>query len=132
MDAIGSAGIDEGQRIVDQFGHSVVAAARRAYTVPDVPACLERLGGDARVPGPSTYWIDALVQLQPEDAARLRRLHEPQAAAGAPEVVEGLRPLLPAGPWSRSAALDAALSQQGFVVRAFMSGDHLVLTALGQ
>lgn len=28
-----------------------LAAARRAYTVPDVPACLERLGGDARVPG---------------------------------------------------------------------------------
>lgn len=88
--------------------------------------------GDARVPGPSTYWIDALVQLQPEDAARLRRLHQPQADAALPEVVEGLRPLLPAGPWSRSAALDAALSQQGFVARAFLSGDHLVLTALGQ
>lgn len=88
--------------------------------------------GDARVPGPSTYWIDAVVQLQPEHAARLRQQHAPQPGHDAPDVVQALRPLLPPGPYARSAALDAALSQQGFVARAWLSGDHLVLVALGE
>jgi len=88
--------------------------------------------GDARVPGPSTYWIDAVVQLQPDNAAWLRRQYAVQPGSEAPDVVEGLRALLPAGPWGRSAALDAALSQQGFLAKAYLSGDQLVLVAIGQ
>ena len=87
--------------------------------------------GDARVPGPSTYWIDAVVTLQPEHATWLRRQYAVLPAGVAPEVVAGLRPL-PQGPWERSAALDAALSQQGFQGKALLSGDQLVLTALGE
>lgn len=90
--------------------------------------------GDARVPGPSTYWIDAVVTLQPEHAAALRRQFAvaPAAASESPDVVAGLRPHLPAGPWQRSGALDAALSQQGLPCRALFSGDRLVLMALGE
>ena len=90
--------------------------------------------GDARVPGPSTYWIDAVVTLQPEHATWLRRQYAvaPVAANQAPDVVAGLRPQLPAGPWQRSDALDAALSQQGFQGKALLCGDQLVLTALGE
>jgi hypothetical protein len=90
--------------------------------------------GDARVPGPSTYWIDAVLLLPPAHAAWLRGQYAVQAAVppGTPEVVAALRPLLPAGPWERSAALDVALSQQGFSVKAYLSADRLVLVALGE
>jgi hypothetical protein len=93
--------------------------------------------GDARVPGPSTYWIDAVVQLQGEHAAWLRKQYAvlPAPAGAAPDVVAGLRPQLqqlPQGAWESSAALDAALSQQGFVAKALLSGDQLVLVALGE
>ena len=90
--------------------------------------------GDARVPGPSTYWIDAVVMLQPEHAASLRRQYAvtPAAANESPDVVAGLRPHLPAGPWQRSDALDAALSQLAFPCKALLSGDQLVLMALGE
>lgn len=90
--------------------------------------------GDPRVPGPSTYWIDAIVVLNPEQAETLRRQYplQPAAADEVPGVVPAMHPLLPAGPWQTSAALDAALSQQGFSGRAHLSGNHLVLVALGQ
>ena len=99
---------------------------------PDGAQWMSGTMGDARVPGPSTYWIDALVRLQPDHAAWLRRQYPVQPGSDSPDVVGGLRPLLPAGPWSRSAALDAALSQQGFAAKAYLSGDQLVLVALGQ
>jgi hypothetical protein len=56
----------------------------------------------------------------------------PAAARLALDVVPGRRPQLPPGPWQRSAALDAALSRQGFLCQAFLRGDRLVLTALGE
>jgi hypothetical protein len=99
---------------------------------PDGVQWMSGTMGDPRVPGPSTYWIDAVVQLQPEHAAWLRRQYAVQPGGDRPDVVDGLRALLPAGPWSRSAALDAALSQQGFGGKAYLSGDRLVLVAMGQ
>ncbi len=90
--------------------------------------------GDSRVPGPSTYWIDAIVRLPAEQAATLRRQYalKTAAASNAPDVVSGLRELLPAPPWETSDALNNALSQQGFFVKAYLSADDLVLTAMGQ
>jgi hypothetical protein len=90
--------------------------------------------GSERVPGPTTYWIDAVLRLPAGQAASLGQQYGLKAAAGAerPEVVPALLEFLPKPPWRTSAALDEALSTQGFVVHAYVSGDDLVLVALGQ
>ncbi len=95
--------------------------------------------GDARVPGPSTYWIDAIVDLPADHAAWLRQTYglstasaQPHTPAPAPEVTAGLLPVLGPGPWQGSRELDAAFSQQGFVARAYLQGHRLVLVAVGQ
>lgn len=107
--------------------------------------------GDARVPGPSTYWIDVVADLPTDHAAWLRQTYALPSAAGnsgnsaaapplaamaltdgKPDVTPELRALLAAGGWQGSHPLDSALSQQGFVVRAFMREDRLVLLAVGQ
>jgi hypothetical protein len=103
--------------------------------------------GDSRVPGPSTYWIDAIVDLPPEHAAWLRQNYglpsagssatgsaataEPPTAA-IPNLTPALQALLAPGPWQSSRELNTALSQQGFLVRAYLQADRLVLVALGQ
>jgi hypothetical protein len=92
--------------------------------------------GDSRVPGPSTYWIDAVADLPAEHAAWLRQNYGLAAGSSATAAPAGLLPplqaLLAPGPWQSSRELDAALSQQGFVVRAHLQGDRLVLVAVGQ
>jgi hypothetical protein len=89
--------------------------------------------GDSQVPGPSTYWIDAVVRLQAEQAAALRRQYTlTTAAASNMPVAPSLREHLPRSPWESSNALNKALSQQGWSVKAYVSADDLVLTALGE
>lgn len=81
--------------------------------------------GDARVPGPSTYWIDAVVVLDEAGFAELRALADGEAdsssdsdsATGLPELDPGLDEALPAGPFVRSPALDDAFSQDGRVTQ---------------
>ncbi len=88
--------------------------------------------GDPRVPGPSTYWIDAVVELEPAAMESLR------AQAGttkpeSPDVVNELVPKFPAGPFSRSGALDAA-ARGSFLTRAWLpaTGNRLILSGMGQ
>lgn len=107
--------------------------------------------GDSRVPGPSTYWIDVIADLPADHVAWLRQTYALPALPGqgsgtssvpqtaqtlAPEVKPDLKPelstLLAPGGWQTSSALDAALSQQGFVVRAYLQGNRLVLATMGQ
>jgi hypothetical protein len=90
--------------------------------------------GDSRVPGPSTYWIDAIVRLPAEQAATLRHQYalKTTAASTAPDLAPGLREHLPRPPWEAGDALNSALSQQGWSVKAYLSADDLVLTALGE
>ncbi len=91
------------------------------------------LGGD-RAPGPSTYWIDAVVELEPATAAALQREHAPAAAQEPPDVVDELRPDLSASGLLASSSLSSAFSTPGFSARVWLdpSGHRLVLSARGQ
>jgi hypothetical protein len=87
--------------------------------------------GDA--PGPSTYWIDAVIEVEPEVADELRSTYAPQAVATVPDVVSGLRDKLPAGTLLSSDALDRAVAGGGFATDAYVAQDEpiVVLTAFG-
>jgi hypothetical protein len=89
------------------------------------------LGGDA--PGPSTYWIDAVVKVTPETAATLRAA-SPQPTTETPEVEDGVRSAVPAGRLLTSKALDALFAQGSFRATAYLAADSdtVVLVALGQ
>jgi hypothetical protein len=87
--------------------------------------------GDA--PGPSTYWIDAVVTLP---ADRVREWSEKYAATAdgrIPDVVDGLRPKLPTGPFLTSTALNKEFAGTSWTAAAYLdtTADRLVLTATG-
>ncbi|WP_344254827.1 hypothetical protein [Terrabacter carboxydivorans] len=86
-------------------------------------------------PGPSTYWIDAVVQLAPDSAAVLRAASPaPTPSGDAPDVEAGLRASLPSGPLLRSQTLDALFAEGSFRARAYLAADSdtVVLVARGQ
>lgn len=89
------------------------------------------LGGSA--PGPSTYWIDAVVRVTPETAATLRAA-SPEPTTETPDVEDGVRPALPSGQLLRSTSLDALFAEGSFRAKAYLSADSdtVVLVALGQ
>lgn len=89
------------------------------------------LGGEA--PGPSTYWIDAVVEVTPETAATLRAA-SPEPTTETPDVEDGVRPALPSGELLRSTSLDALFAQGSFRAKAYLAADSdtVVLVALGQ
>jgi hypothetical protein len=89
------------------------------------------LGGDA--PGPSTYWIDAVVKVTPETAATLRAT-SPEPTTETPAVEDGVRSALPTGQLLRSTALDALFAQGSVRAKAYLAADSdtVVLVALGQ
>jgi hypothetical protein len=60
-----------------------------------------------RSPGPTTYWIDAIVDLEPQRAEELRAT---ASNSGVPSVHDALRPHLPPGPFLAGPDLNAALS----------------------
>ncbi|GAA3011936.1 hypothetical protein [Actinokineospora diospyrosa] len=88
--------------------------------------------GDDRVPGPSTYWIDAIVTLPPSLVAKLSpNAHDDKAE---PAVVEGLQDQLPDGPYLTGPTLDDAFAAQGWSATAYLAKDAntVVLVAKGQ
>jgi hypothetical protein len=89
------------------------------------------LGSD-RVPGPSTYWIEAVVQLEPGAAHPLAEAHGATPVA-APGIDEALSPALTAGPWVAGDQLDGAFRAEGFSGRVFVDEQHdtLVLLVVG-
>lgn len=89
--------------------------------------------GRADVPGPSTYWIDAVVTLDPAAAGQLMTAHAPAAEGGTPDVVEGMRAELPDGPFLTGDALDVAFDHERWHVSAYLDADsgELVLVATG-
>ena len=88
---------------------------------------------DSSAPGPSTYWIDAVVQLSPETAATLRDASA-TATAETPQVEGGVRAAMPSGQLLRSSDLDALFAQGTFRAKAYLSAgsDTVVLVSLGQ
>ncbi len=88
--------------------------------------------GSGRAPGPTSYWIDAIVELTPETAATLRGLATETAESA--DIVEGLASRVPEGTLTRSAALDAAFAEGEWRAQAWMvdGTDVVVLAAKGQ
>ena len=87
--------------------------------------------GDPAVPGPSTYWIDAAVQVRPSVMQSL------QATAGltgtpAPDLPEAVHDAVPDGPWQTADALAAAFASPGFGTQVYLAPDDVVvLRAVG-
>ncbi|GAA3837963.1 hypothetical protein GCM10022243_00540 [Saccharothrix violaceirubra] len=88
--------------------------------------------GDDRVPGPSTYWIDAVVTLPEATLAEIDRGTREDTTP--PAVVEGLRDRLPGGPYLTGRSLDDAFTTATWSASAYRAKgtDVLVLVARGQ
>lgn len=89
--------------------------------------------GDPRVPGPSTYWIDAVVTLGADQVNALVAEHSPEPTRETPEVVDALVEHLPAGPFHTSEALDAAFQEGRWWARVYLDphARMVVLVATG-
>ncbi|RKT55820.1 hypothetical protein [Saccharothrix australiensis] len=87
--------------------------------------------GDA--PGPSTYWIDAVVTLPADEVRRLVAAHGPTAQGRSPEVVAGLRERVPAGPFLTGEAFDRAFTHERWTASAFLDerSGQVVVVATG-
>lgn len=90
--------------------------------------------GSERVPGPSLYWIDAVVTLEPATADRLRQAGSPADDGSSPQLVGEMGSELPSGTLTRSDALDDELSHDGWRVRGWLveGQDVLVIQTQGQ
>ncbi|WP_285507130.1 hypothetical protein [Actinokineospora sp. NBRC 105648] len=90
--------------------------------------------GDPDTPGPSTYWIDAVVKLTHTKATQLTTAYAPVAGDSKPEVVDGMAAHLPAGPFSTSPALDAAFKRDRWSASVYVDPrtDELVIVATGE
>ena len=67
--------------------------------------------GDSRNPGPSTYWIDAVLTLDDDQIDDLRAAYSPVSTGQTPSVVDGMKGHLPSGPFQASDTLDAAFKE---------------------
>lgn len=89
--------------------------------------------GSDRAPGPSTYWIDAVITLSESKFEELKSTYAPESAGKTPEVVDGLRAELPTGTFLTSDRLDQAFTHDKWFAKAYLVPDHrtLVLVATG-
>lgn len=90
------------------------------------------LGSD-RAPGPSTYWIDAVITLPEREIDELKSTYDPKSDGKTPDVVGGLRAELPAGTFLTGDRLDQAFAHDTWFAKAYLDPDHrtLVLVATG-
>ncbi len=91
--------------------------------------------GDDRVAGPSSYWIDAVVELPSDATESLLSRAGPMVEGDRPDVVPELQETLPDGPLLTSAALrDLVAGDSGWSVDVWLAPDtdRLVLVARGQ
>lgn len=89
--------------------------------------------GDPRIPGPSTYWSDAVITLDDSQIGHLMTSYSPALSGQTPSVVDGMKQYLPPGPFRTSDALDAAFRQGRWWARAYLDpqSHKLVLIATG-
>lgn len=92
-----------------------------------------RLGRDD-VLGPSTYWIDAVVELPQDELDALVEEHEPLEATSEPDVVADLRGEVPSGALLTDDGLDRAFSTAGFAGQVWLDpgARRVVITSKGQ
>lgn len=88
---------------------------------------------DSRAPGPSTYWIDAVVQLAPAQAAALRANFALHDSGKRPDLLPELRGTVPAGPLLTSDDLDRARTSGNWGVTVYVDegSPTVVITAIG-
>lgn len=88
---------------------------------------------ESEAPGPTTYWIDAVVTLAPDTADALRA-KATETATTTPDVEDAVRAAIPAGQLRVGKDLDAAFAQGSFRAKAFLveGTDTVVLAALGE
>ncbi|QRY46484.1 hypothetical protein JVX93_06435 [Mycolicibacterium boenickei] len=84
------------------------------------------------VPGPSVYWIEAIIELEPATTDTLRSKYAPTPAGEAPNLDDGLRAEVPAGTFLTSPALDTALSNNDWRSTAYLhsSSNTLVMRSV--
>jgi hypothetical protein len=81
--------------------------------------------GDDRVPGPSTYFIEAVVTLSPDDVARLTGEYDFAPAPAAPQAPQSLNPFVEGGgPWSTSSELESGFGPADWVSEVFVRLDE--------
>lgn len=84
------------------------------------------------VPGPTTYWIDAVVTLPSQTTSALVTDFRPAAEGKTPAVAEELRSSVSPGPFLTGTALNTALSTSGWATTAYLdpARNQLVLNAI--
>ncbi|MGH3975418.1 MAG: hypothetical protein ACRDS9_19120 [Pseudonocardiaceae bacterium] len=89
--------------------------------------------GDSRNPGPSTYWIDAVITLDDDQIDELTTAYSPASTSQTPSVVDGMKEHLPPGPFQTSDALNTAFKEGRWWARAYLDpqSNKLVLVATG-
>ena len=89
--------------------------------------------GDPRVPGPSLYWIDAVVAVSPGTVDALKVEYHPAPSDRQPEVWDTLRDHLPSGKYLTGDALNAAFGTKTHA-QVFLAEHEptVVITATGE
>jgi hypothetical protein len=90
--------------------------------------------GDPSVPGPSLYWIDAVVELKADTANDLKAQYQPVPTTATPDVWNTLTEMLPKGGYLTSNQLDAAFTTTKLKSRVFFAADApvIVICAIGE
>lgn len=117
--------------------HDLAPLTERFDRIDDATAATWFSGtfGDDRVAGPSTYWIDAVVELPPDVTDGLVAQTGPLQEGKRPDVVPELREALPSDPLLTSDGLrDLVAGDSGWSVDVWLAPetDRLVLVARGQ
>lgn len=89
--------------------------------------------GNPQNPGPSTYWIDAVITLDDNQINDLMSSYFPVSNGQTPSVVDGMKEHIPPGPFLTSDALNAAFKEGQWWARAYLDpqSHKLVLVATG-
>ncbi|SDO48731.1 hypothetical protein [Lentzea jiangxiensis] len=104
-----------------------------ALGTPEQARWMSGTFGSDRAPGPSTYWIDAVITLPKNEVDELRSAYGPESAGETPDVVDGLRGELPSGSFLTGERLDRAFAADRWFAKVYLVPDEraLVLVATG-
>lgn len=116
-----------------EIRHDLAPLVKRVPALADARAATWYSGTLGDSPGPSTYWIDAVVTLPATRATTLRAELDLDDLGTAPDVVDGLRPLLPEQLLAGD-QLDAEYAAGGWLVTTALGAKDpvLVITLIGE
>ncbi|WP_020013659.1 hypothetical protein [Promicromonospora sukumoe] len=123
-----------GEKIGDGELRTDLEPLTKRFPALGTPVGAEWMGGTlGDAPGPSTYWIDAVVEVDPAVADELRATYLPEEVSTPPDVVSAIEERIPDGTWLSSDELDAAVSGGGYSTDVYVAQDEpfVVLTAIG-